>query len=1280
MENPVKSKKKWWIWVPVIFFALILIFFIFLPTYLSTESGKRLVIGMVERSTGGNLEIGDLSLGWIQDQQIDNLQFSDNKGGELSFAKLTSDCSFWNLMMRSGSVGNTTINSPQMIFSPKEQKEMPSEKIPSKKKKKEKPFWSNFKGHLIVSSGAVTVKNGMVIDDLTMDINVPESGKVESIILQGKTWQNGARGSFTANGKKERWFEGSANFSNLPAEGLDRIFSMLYPAYRGLLLEALGDTVNAQIESIANGDQLNLNCSIRSARLLIELSPVYSGRQFVLSQGGRVAWTIKPYVFNYFSTEALLQSDAQGELRLDSATLPLSKKLDFSSLAAIGTLTFSDGNFLLKKVNERVTIENLTTHFSTKKLQELLSLNLNSSLNYQGADSFEIRGAVSAQNAFTKNRSFPSMDLHIDNLPLAFIDSWNKSSLAKYLGATFSGKIQKSNKQFTFSGKAPLLQFSDTALIITDRARLSAPSTFSYTVEPKLYENLTHPFAINGTLTTLDVPLKEEVLLFSESDFDLTLRSQRIDLKDLFSLGGATLPSLSATLKGSSFKAIDFDGQSQLNFTAGSLGEAVLGNTIGIGTNGTINIEDEFEISPLNIALDGRKFKGNIQAAIEKNVFLLKNTLKGDFLLEPNQINPILSKDQEYPLLTKATPIHIELKPGQIPLKGGDLGALSLKGKGTIDTLLMINPANRYPFEFQNVELDFNMDGKKESHTVHFEGDALEENAKAGKLELTLSGKGKASELVSSPERVKVSMSNFSSQITDVIFKTRGQLPDMIGSTLDLRYEMEKVGQGKNIDIYINSPKLDLDGSFVAGKALELRSPRKPLKIRWDINEKGYDAFRRWQNRGPLSPNNPLFEIIGTGALKIQISPFTVPLKDQGEGFPRPDLNMYASKFGVNIQINDLKLQEGRSRAITELSHFDFDIEKSNIGNSPLSFKFNGNVSLQGAGNSGKIQGKGRLQDFLSPAGTLDFSNVTTSIHAQIKNLPSIFVDALSKLDASSTFPPSAFLGDLFNANFDAEVKKSQGKIMMDVNASACKALFDGILSDGVLYLNQPLKAVFTVTPQLNDVLDKSAGLVVVGIEKPITLLIDDKGFTVPLKNPHIRNMSFNYGQLDLGQIICKNVGSAGEVGSLFKMDSSGNISLWFAPSEFNMKRGKMYVDRTEILYNHSYQVCLWGNIKFPKRYVDMTLGLTAGALRSALGIGGIDADYVLKVPVEGPFGNVKIDTGAATGKIAFLVARKHIAPQTGIFGQVLGAVGSFADNQSDVPPPKPPFPWQQQN
>ncbi|MDN3509197.1 MAG: hypothetical protein P0S93_04195 [Candidatus Neptunochlamydia sp.] len=748
----------------------------------------------------------------------------------------------------------------------------------------------------------------MTIDNLSMDVVIPRANQIKSIELYGTTSQNGVSGNLNAKGKVEKWFEGTARINNFPVEGLDHIATLLNPNHQDLLLTTLGNSFNAQVDALEDGSLL---FSLRSPRLFVELSSRYTGSAFVLNQPGCIAWTIKPTIFNYFSPDTLLQNDAQGELRLDSATLPYHKKLAFTCMAASGNFSFSNGNFLVKKINESIRVENLNVNFSTKKLNDLLSLNLSSRFKYQRRGNSGFNGTASIQNALEKNRSCPVLNLNIDNLPLTLIDSWNKGSLAKYLGPTLSGKIQKSNQQFNFSGRTPLLQLTDTTLTISDRAQLTSPSTFSYILQPTLYENFSHPFRINGTLKALSVPLNEEALLFSESDFDLELITEKIDFIDLFSLGSASFPSFAANLKGTSLESIDFDGNGQLNFSRGSIGESILGNAFSFFINGTLKNRDKIMLSPLNIMLDGNKFKGTLEAAIEKNLFILKNALKVDFFLEPNQINPILSKENEYPLLSKATSIHMEIKPSQIPLKEADLAALLLKGNARTESLPMINPSNRYPFEFQGVELDFDLDGKKGSYSVHFEGNAIEENSPVGKLELSLSGKGKVSDLVSSPEKVKVTLSNFSSQIADVLFQARGQLPDMIGKTLNLKYEMGKVGSNQNINIFINSPNLDLDGSFVAGKMLELRSPRKPLKIRWNISEKSYDAFRCWRSIGkPLTSNNSLFEITGSGRLKIEVAPLSMPLKDQGKSFPKPDFNLYASHFDANVRIDDLQLKE----------------------------------------------------------------------------------------------------------------------------------------------------------------------------------------------------------------------------------------------------------------------------------------------------------------------------------------------------------------------------------
>lgn len=1260
MNKGSSSKKRFWLWILIEFVVVILLFFLSIPTVLSSDAGTRYLVEIAEKKTGGRLSVQELSLGWFTDQEMEKLNFTDKGGETVQFDRLTSSVSFWNLIFRSGSIGTTRIENPRVTIPSDVQVKTPSEKKEKVRAKKAKaPFWDRLSGQLIVTNGSIQMLQGV-----ELDIVMPNHKKISSLSLQGRS----TGGSFSAQGKLDQLFVGKGTFNNFPVSVLDYFTALFKPQYEGLLLEAMGNTLNGSFSSTEEG---KVNLSIRSPRLFVDLSPTYQNETFVFGNEGRVVWKIKPEVFNHFSEDLLLQSNAQSELEIESATVSLK---ELSSLAMEGTLNFSDALLLIKKINERISLQNFATNFSTDNLEKVVALSLRGSLSNAA-----LQGSMTIGNPLEKERTFPLVNLNIDDLPLALIDSLTKSSYAKYLGKTFSGKIQKTEKKVSLSGRTPLLQFSPTHLVLNGDATQTSPSSFEYQVQQNIYDGLASGFPIKGTLKSLTIPMDSESLKFADAAFEVILDTERIQFKDLLSLGSATLSNLQTNIRVTSLEEIYFNGTSPLLFGNDSLGQSLFGQSVVLNSTGTVRVGETFSISPLSLNLDSSKFKGTIAAAIEKNLFILKKPLTATLLLEPDQINPILAKDKEYPLLTTPTPLDIEINPSRIPLKGADLSALSIQGSGKIASLSMINPATRHPFDFENVELDFDLDGKKKNHTIRFDGNALVESASAGNISLLLQGTGKAVDLVKNPSRVKAELSNFSSQIADVFFKMRGQLPDMVGDTLNLKYNMEKSGDRQTIDLNLKSPHLTLDGSFLAGELLELRSPRKPLKIHWDLTEKAYDAYQRWRSVGkPLESNNPLFTILGTGKLNISIAPFSVPLKEQEEGFSKPDFNLYGSRFDTNVKIDDLKLKEGRSGAVTELQSFDFDIAKPAVGNTPLAFKFDGNVSPQGKGGRGKIQGTGKLQDFLSPVGTFDPSNVTTSIHAQIKNLPSVFIDALSKLDSSSTFPPSAFLGDLFNASFDAEIKQSQGKVGVNIDASACKALFNGFLSNGVLYLNEPLKAVFTVTPQLNDVLDKGADLIVVAMEKPITLYIHDEGFNVPLKNLHIRNMDFNYGQLDLGQIVVKDVGSAEDVGSLFKMGNRGNKSLWFAPSVFNMKGGKMYVDRTEILYNHAYQICLWGKVKFPSRKVDMTLGLTAQALRAALGIQGIDDDYVLKVPVRGPFGNVKIDKGAGGSKIAFLLARKHLAPQTGIFGQVLGAVGDLADDQSDVPPKKTPFPWQQ--
>ena len=104
-----------------------------------------------------------------------------------------------------------------------------------------------------------------------------------------------------------------------------------------------------------------------------------------------------------------------------------------------------------------------------------------------------------------------------------------------------------------------------------------------------------------------------------------------------------------------------------------------------------------------------------------------------------------------------------------------------------------------------------------------------------------------------------------------------------------------------------------------------------------------------------------------------------------------------------------------------------------------------------------------------------------------------------------------------------------------------------------------------------------------------------------------------------------------------------------------------MECERTEIMIAQTYQVCIWGDLKFPSQKVDMVLGLTAGCLRAAFGIKNLPDDYVLQIPMKGPMNDVKIDSGKATAKIAALLLWQQ-NDLSGALGKKVpgGALGKF--------------------
>jgi len=306
----------------------------------------------------------------------------------------------------------------------------------------------------------------------------------------------------------------------------------------------------------------------------------------------------------------------------------------------------------------------------------------------------------------------------------------------------------------------------------------------------------------------------------------------------------------------------------------------------------------------------------------------------------------------------------------------------------------------------------------------------------------------------------------------------------------------------------------------------------------------------------------------------------------------------------------------------------------------------------------------------------------------KLDQFPSAALDVVSQAIGSSV-SMAAIFGPQLNLTASSTLTHWNGPIQLQLNSTNIRAVLDGAMSNGTLHLNNDFQMQLLLTPDLSRVLLNAVNpldLSAITAQAPVTLKIPSQGFSYPIQPSNTAQINIPSGRLDLGKLYCHNEGNVNITLGLLKLQQfsqSQNLELWFAPLDFHIVNGILECERTEVLIAQTYQVCVWGDLKFPSKKVDMILGLTAGCLRAAFGIKDLPDDYVLQIPMKGPMNDVKINTGKATAKIGALLLwqQKDMAFGKSSKGQALGKllnkVGPLPDGNAKAPPAKRPFPWE---
>ncbi len=168
--SKVKTVKR----IVIVAVAFVLLLVLVIPVYLSSESGKRFVVGKINRSISGRVQVGDLSMGWFKGIRVKDLSFEDDTGTTSAKVKeISTRPHYVPLLLGVVSLGETLIDEPQVVINVSQGKDktlkpiVPAEKKTAESKRKA--------GGLALAKIDLTVKGG------SLTIKAPENNGVKSL-------------------------------------------------------------------------------------------------------------------------------------------------------------------------------------------------------------------------------------------------------------------------------------------------------------------------------------------------------------------------------------------------------------------------------------------------------------------------------------------------------------------------------------------------------------------------------------------------------------------------------------------------------------------------------------------------------------------------------------------------------------------------------------------------------------------------------------------------------------------------------------------------------------------------------------------------------------------------------------------------------------------------------------------------------------------------------------------------------------------------------------------
>jgi hypothetical protein len=284
-EKPgAKPRKKTWkkMFRLILVFAVVLVVlaFLLLPVFISSERGRQIILARINNAVSGTTDFANLSMGWFKGIKVADFSFDDDAGrASVRVRQITTKPHYGSILMGSLSFGRTTIDKPNIEINLKAEQsgEAPQQKVPTAEKPKSVMLPLK-KIDLIVNDGNVKVTDSRArtveFSQINSKVDLRPPGRRTNFDVslavadKGKQSQVHTAGHINPKRTKTGWsFEGTSGdfvveVNDLNLESLAPFFTLA-----GLDVQAEG-VVSACLDSqIKKGRVENLNGTINATNL-----------------------------------------------------------------------------------------------------------------------------------------------------------------------------------------------------------------------------------------------------------------------------------------------------------------------------------------------------------------------------------------------------------------------------------------------------------------------------------------------------------------------------------------------------------------------------------------------------------------------------------------------------------------------------------------------------------------------------------------------------------------------------------------------------------------------------------------------------------------------------------------------------------------------------------------------------------------------------------------------------------------------------------------------------